>query len=210
LTTTVLCAAGVALAVALLIEGERRRSRWLIWTAKPVASALFVALSVLRLAAGDTYGGWVVTALVLCAVGDLLLLGERTFDGGLVIFLAAHLAYVSAFHGRHPLSAWPLWMAALLVVPIVVVARWLWPHLGRRRLPVLLYMVVVSLMLWAALSTAAAGAVPWFAAVGALAFYLSDLSVARDRFVKRSFANRALGLPPYYLGQVLLALSVGA
>ena len=44
---------------------------------------------------------------------------------------------------------------------------------------------------------------------GALLFYLSDLAVARDRFVVRRFASRAWGLPAYYLAQVLLALTLG-
>ena len=44
---------------------------------------------------------------------------------------------------------------------------------------------------------------------GAASFYFSDLFVARDRFVKTEFANRLLGLPMYYLGQFLLAFSVG-
>jgi hypothetical protein len=41
------------------------------------------------------------------------------------------------------------------------------------------------------------------------AFYLSDLFVARQRFVAPAFANRLYGLPLYYLGQFLLAFSVG-
>jgi uncharacterized membrane protein YhhN len=41
--------------------------------------------------------------------------------------------------------------------------------------------------------------------VGALLFYVSDLAVARNRFVAPGFANRAWGLPAYYAGQMLLA-----
>ena len=48
------------------------------------------------------------------------------------------------------------------------------------------------------------------AAAGAILFYLSDLAVARHRFIHKSFINRALGLPTYYLGQLLLALTIGA
>lgn len=44
---------------------------------------------------------------------------------------------------------------------------------------------------------------------GALLFYLSDIFVARDRFLKTSFLNRLVGLPIYYAGQFLLAFSVG-
>jgi hypothetical protein len=45
--------------------------------------------------------------------------------------------------------------------------------------------------------------------VGALSFYLSDIFVARYRFVKKEFMNRLIGLPLYYTGQFLLAFSVG-
>jgi uncharacterized membrane protein YhhN len=44
--------------------------------------------------------------------------------------------------------------------------------------------------------------------VGASLFYLSDLFVARNRFVKKEYVNRLVGLPLYYTGQYLLALSV--
>ena len=44
---------------------------------------------------------------------------------------------------------------------------------------------------------------------GALAFYLSDLFVARHRFVQQGFSNRLAGLPLYYAGQFCLALSAG-
>jgi len=44
---------------------------------------------------------------------------------------------------------------------------------------------------------------------GASRFYISDLFLARDRFVKKEPANRFIGLPLYYIGQFLLAFSVG-
>lgn len=58
----------------------------------------------------------------------------------------------------------------------------------------------------AAGATAASG--DWHIAAGALAFYLSDLSVARDRFVQPAFVNGLWGLPLYFAGQMLLARSV--
>jgi hypothetical protein len=44
---------------------------------------------------------------------------------------------------------------------------------------------------------------------GAFSFYLSDIFVARQRFVTPSFFNRLAGLPLYYLGQFLLASTPG-
>ena len=47
----------------------------------------------------------------------------------------------------------------------------------------------------------------WLAS-GAVLFFVSDLAVARDKFVGASFVNRAWGLPAYYAGQLLIAWSL--
>ena len=54
---------------------------------------------------------------------------------------------------------------------------------------------------------AAAGRIAAFA--GALLFYISDIFVARQRFLKAEFVNRLIGLPLYYGGQFMLAFSIG-
>ena len=66
----------------------------------------------------------------------------------------------------------------------------------------------ISTMVWGSLSVASAGVLGWTVAFGALLFYLSDLFVARHRFVTTEFLNRGFGLPIYYAGQVLIALSI--
>ena len=70
--------------------------------------------------------------------------------------------------------------------------------------PVLAYMGVITAMVAAAWGAAARDLSAWLV-VAAVAFFLSDLSVARDRFVKKEFANRAWGVPLYYAAQVLFA-----
>jgi len=79
--------------------------------------------------------------------------------------------------------------------------------------PVLAYVLVITLMLsgaWAVFqdSTFSAGGRAFLFA-GALCFYLSDILVARDRFIRAEFSNRLLGLPLYYAGQFLLAFPPG-
>lgn len=55
---------------------------------------------------------------------------------------------------------------------------------------------------------ASSSSMPLTVALGAVAFAVSDISVARDRFVKRAIANKAWGLPLYYTAQLLFAMSV--
>ena len=46
--------------------------------------------------------------------------------------------------------------------------------------------------------------------VAAVSFYLSDLSVARDRFLNAGFGNRLWGLPLYYAAQHVFVASLSA
>jgi uncharacterized membrane protein YhhN len=79
------------------------------------------------------------------------------------------------------------------------------------KIPVLAYIVVISIMVCAACGIAGNPNLPASARAtifaGAILFYLSDLFVARQRFVVNAHANRVVGLPLYYAAQFLLAFS---
>jgi len=95
--------------------------------------------------------------------------------------------------------------AILLAVVLGGVLRWLASSLPADMVwPVRAYMIVIGVMSALACGVTAAGG-PWAVAVGALAFTASDYLVARDRFVRHEFLNRAWGLPLYYGAQLLLA-----
>jgi uncharacterized membrane protein YhhN len=73
--------------------------------------------------------------------------------------------------------------------------------------PVVLYVVVISAMVALAVGAVGRGASPGFL-VAAVAFLVSDIAVARDRFVSEDVLNRIWGLPLYYFAQVLFVLSI--
>jgi len=199
-----------AASVASLLGAIRSQDRTLEVVSKVAASASFVVLGVARWTPENSIGAWLIAGLVLCAAGDVLLLGDRTFDVGLISFLLGHLAYVAGFHTALPLGRWPVLVLVPLALAGAAVLSWLWPRLGRRRVPVAAYVAAITAMVWGGMSSTTASVLPWTAAVGAVLFYLSDLAVARQRFVHASFVNRALGLPLYYAAQILIALTVGA
>jgi len=207
--TAIALAAVMAVAVTVLVAAEWQGRRALVLVAKPVASLAFLLLGWSRFEPGLPYGAWVLVALLLCLVGDLLLMFNRGFLPGLASFLLGHVAYVVAFSALLLPRLWPaVWMLPPLAISTVA-ATWLSPHLGRLRVAVLAYIAVITVMVWGAIAVAAAGPGPWIVAAGAVLFYLSDLAVARDRLVTKAFGSRAWGLPAYYLGQFLLALTVG-
>jgi len=177
--------------------------------AKLAASSGFLLLAWTVGATATMYGRWLLAGLGLSWCGDLLLEGpgDNFFLAGLASFLLAHLAYVAAFAGRgiEPTRA----AAALLIVGSMSwgVAAWLEPWLPPSlAMPVHAYMVVISVMAVTAIGTTGRGA-PLLVPAGALLFYVSDLSVAAGQFMQPDFPNYVWGLPCYYAGQVLLALS---
>jgi uncharacterized membrane protein YhhN len=197
-----------AVAVAGLLWAEYRGSRRGLWLAKPLASLAFIWTGVAAGALDTTYGQLVLAGLVLCLLGDVLLIPlERpaVFRAGVFAFLLGHVAYSAAFVTQ-PLDGFGLAGGAILLAVVVFgVLRWLASSLPADMVwPVRIYMVVIGVMSTLACSVSAAGG-PWAVAVGALAFTASDVSVARDRFVQHEFRNRAWGLPLYYGAQLLIA-----
>ena len=203
-----LATAACIAATAVLVAAEYRQAGRLRAAAKTVASLCFVGVALLLGAPASTYGSLVLLALVLGAIGDVLLLSARAFLAGLGAFLAAHVCFSLAFlHGG---VAWPAVAAGVaLALPFGwVILRWLWPHLaGAFRIAVTAYLVVILLMCALAAGHATAQAA-WAILLAALLFAASDIAVARDKFVAAAFINRAWGLPTYYAAQLMLAWSV--
>ena len=197
--------------LGLLLVAEWRDSQRLRWVVKPVASTGFIAAAWAAGARDAGYGIAVIAGLVLSWWGDVLLIRKGqtwVFQAGIFAFLGGHVAYSVGFGVRG--VDW-LWFAGAVVVLAGVAAgvfRWLWPSVQpHMKVPVVAYIVVISGMVALAVGTVAAHGDPWIL-VGAVMFYLSDLSVARERFVKPGFINRIWGLPAYYVAQLILAWTV--
>ncbi|MDB4969877.1 MAG: YhhN family protein [Myxococcales bacterium] len=205
----VVCTAVTIVGVLALLVAERRGSQAGKWACKPLASAGFLGAA---LAAGvhDGFAAAIVAGLALSLVGDVFLISKdkAAFRAGLVSFLLGHLAFAVAFlfRGVRP-GATALALVALTGAALPI-GRWLLPYVDTKmRVPVIAYVVVISTMVALAAGTVAAHghAILLAAAVG---FFLSDLAVARDRFVAHGFVNRLWGLPLYYGAQLLFAWSL--
>lgn len=198
--------------VALALAGERRGRRTIVLLGKGVASTGFVVLAS-SLAAGvpSPYAGWILAALGLSFAGDLILVSRKGFLAGLFAFLLAHLAYVGAFASRLSLEDWPIAIGVAILLLSLGILALLWRRLGSMKAVVSVYVVAITLMLWGGFSAWWASSIPGTSnvALAAVLFYVSDLFVARQVFVRRSFLNPALGLPLYYVAQYLFASTIG-
>jgi len=199
-------------AVAGLLVAEHRQDLRGRWLTKPLASTCFVVLGWQVGALEQPWGGAMLAGFVGCWWGDVLLIPKdrRAFLAGIVAFALGHVGFAVAFaqRGIDPVRAAA---TAVLLLPLGgVVLRWLWPHVaGVMRVAVPAYVLIICTMV--ALAAGTTGVVGSGSGLGLLLgatlFWLSDLCVARERFVTTGFVNRAVGLPLYYGALVVLALA---
>lgn len=189
-----------------LLVAERKQSQLGSWLTKPVAALGFVLLGLARARYETPYDHALVVGLFLCMGGDVLLIPKHrgAFAAGILSFLLGHVAFVVAFLQLGVSSLVGIGSLCLLILPAVVVLRWLLPHAGSLRAAVVAYVVVITTMVATAFA-AGAQAAPIGVWLGAVMFYFSDLAVARERFVKSSFINRLWGTPLYFSAMLVIA-----
>lgn len=193
--------------VALLMGAEWGQWSRVKGVSKTMAAASFLAFGVsLGMVQQGAGGIALVAGLALSVVGDLCLLStqNRTFKAGILAFLLAHIAYIGLFFsvGIH----W-LWAGAGSVsvgLLALGIGRFLAPFVQHMKHAVNGYIVVISVMVAVAIGMGAhQGSVDRAGLLlSAVAFFLSDLCVARERFVVPSLVNKALGLPLYFGAQL--------
>lgn len=178
--------------------------------AKVIASTSFLIAAYTLGAFESPYGRLIFAGLALSWFGDVFLLSRNKalFLSGLVAFLLAHLTYGTAFL-TSGVDAKTLFVAAgLLLVMAFVVLWWMWSKVpSDMKGPVLAYICVISAMVMFA-AGAYGSEQRYEVLAGAILFYVSDIFVARDRFVSPGILNSVLGLPLYYAAQLFLAYSV--
>ena len=94
----------------------------------------------------------------------------------------------------------------------VKTTRGIWPHLSdtlKKLVPI--YVAVITVMVIGAIAIMSHGSWPgryrlWW---GAILFFVSDVSVARD-LADEDATNRIWGLPCYYAGQMFIAWSLAS
>lgn len=206
----------LALVVVALLRAEIAGAREQVYFFKPLATILIIT-SVLLTAPrpAPAYRTLIATGLTFSLVGDvLLMLPANLFAAGLGAFLVAHLCYISAFatHGggkessRVALLPFAAFAAAMLL--------YLWPALGALRIPVLLYIGVITTMAWQGwarflrVRDAGSGRAAW----GALFFLVSDSVLAVNKFLGPLGDRAAVtiaSLGTYFVAQWFIASSVG-
>ncbi len=181
-------------------------------------ATMLTVLAWIYLATG--WGGamlWFTIGALLCLVGDIfLMLPRSSFIFGILAFLLGQMCYVIGFNTNPPyVSLWGIFIIILLGVYV----GWLYPRIvggllehgeAKLRIPVLVYSIGISAMVYSALMTWTRPGWSRMAALvasaGALLFYASDSILAWDRFLNPLPHGRLANMITYHLGQIGIIL----
>lgn len=206
LTCLVVC----AWATLFQVVAEALHAKLARAVTKVLASSAFVAAALVGGSWVGPIGRWMTLALLLSWLGDVLLLSheKRPFLAGIGAFLLAHLAFAGAFIGVGVDVATTA-KAAIPMLGLGAAVFWvLRERAGTLAGPVLAYILAIVVMV--SLSFGAADASHrWDLPIAATLFFISDLCVARDRFVRPQWGNKVIGLPLYYGAQIMFAAAAG-
>jgi uncharacterized membrane protein YhhN len=212
------------LILALLFAGLEALAIWKGWQrveyiAKPaVILSLIAALFFGTGLQGSAF--WFGVGLFFSLLGDIILLfpSEKMFLAGLIPFLITHICYLFGF--RQQLFAPSAWSLVLVFVILLNAVRLLRRIVGAMRArslnrlvyPVIVYGLVISLMLFAAMSTLSDHdwdtVAAFMVSIGAFLFWLSDLMLAWNKFVSPLKAGRLAIAAAYHVGQICLIAGV--
>jgi uncharacterized membrane protein YhhN len=163
---------------------------------------------------------WFGLGILFSLLGDVLLMisVDRMFIFGLGAFLLAHVFYIMGFQEQFTTaSAGSLLLIVILTVSGVRVMRRIVGSIrakGQNRLvmPVIVYSSVITIMLFAAMTTifdpAWTTRAAFLTSLGAFLFYASDIVLAWNKFVTPIKNGRLINIALYHLGQIGLIAGI--
>jgi uncharacterized membrane protein YhhN len=161
------------------------------WYMKPVL--LPILLMAVALSESFSSKKILLTALTFSWIGDIILLftdkGELYFIFGLVAFLLSHVVYIVLFskqqNTRNNEKKELFWLGSLAILAyFFIMIDTLFPKLGPLKIPVIVYAVVITTMLFFAFKGSLKWATPAnnYILMGAIVFVSSDSILAFNKF----------------------------
>ena len=179
---------------------ERKQVRYVT---KPATLAFLIGVAIALTPFDSRVRTWMVVGLVLSLAGDIfLMLDEKWFVAGLVSFLLGHIAYIVGLQLAPTSLGWTLVGLAVVAAAIATVGRRvvLGVRAGDHKEmvgPVIAYLLVISAMVVSAFGTAGLWAI-----AGAMLFYVSDATLAWNRFLEQRRFGPLAVMVTYHLGQI--------
>jgi uncharacterized membrane protein YhhN len=163
------------------------------WYMKPILLPILLAAVAVAVSENFATKKILLTALTFSWIGDIILLfadkGELYFIFGLVAFLLSHVVYIVLFSKQQTTrtnnNKVVFWLGILAILAyFFIMIDTLFPKLGVLKIPVLVYAVVITTMLFFAFKGSLKWAIPAnnYILIGAIVFVSSDSILAFNKF----------------------------
>ena len=176
-----------------------------------VTKPLLIPLLSLGVLLGKTnYPKSIIGALLFSWIGDIFLLFDNYFVPGLISFLTAHIFYIHAFvrlSNKESNKVPFIFITSLFVITyLTAFLALIKGSLGDMMIPVFVYGIVISVMLWVALNrkNKTSSKSFYITAVGACLFVLSDSLIAWNMFHSTIMYADFLIMVTYLSAQVMI------
>lgn len=207
--------------MALFIKKEHEEKYVPAVILKGCASLCFVILGVIgcRVCGDSALAKLIIIGLVIGCVADIMLnlrylskeKGQLIFIIGTLIFLSGHIIYLCALIPASP-APWLVFGIAVVLTALTMV--WIFSRISAKKsLKIVGIFYVGAVMTMACMAVgnmiASFNAHTLVFAIGALLFLVSDVVLILNTFGgKTKFSLRVTNLSLYYLGQIMIALSL--
>jgi len=217
--TPIIIAVALALWLPFYISTEYRLEKSKFIYIKMVASLLFLSIAVsafVILKPSADYAAWIIAALAFGMIGDGLLVYReklKLFILGLTAFLIGQIFYGVTFLRFVGF----MWIDVVFYVALVLAALFVYTkvklNLGKMKIPVLAYVLIISFMFVMAISSLYKCGFDTLTSAlissGAVLFLASDVVLAFVVFADKPHKSlRAINLALYYAAQMILALTL--
>ncbi|MBN1532629.1 MAG: lysoplasmalogenase [Spirochaetes bacterium] len=173
-----------------------------------VASVGLLAIGMYGISA---YRALILMGIMCALVADTMLMVVEVdlLRFGILYFLVGHFFYIGAFSLDFTFAGWNAVAALLIALTAAIFFLKVRGSTGSMTIPVAVYLVVLSCMLFLAISGLNRGIEHnrVFGALGALLFAMSDVVLAVNAFVKKIPHSTVITWSMYAPAQMLLALS---
>jgi uncharacterized membrane protein YhhN len=201
----------IAISAFFAIYSKYKGHKVIFYAFKPLTMVLVVSLAWERTTASPSvYSYLVLSGLCLSLLGDIFIMlpGSKFFKPGLMSFLAAYILYILAFSRNIRIVSY---LPVFIILAVgAVVYLYLYSRLNKMRIPVLIYVSVVSLVGWLAINRHL-----WFVdqmsllvMIGGILLVFSEMIWGINKFRKQFWLAEILILGTYFPAQLLFALSV--
>lgn len=175
---------------------------------KPLTTIIIILIPLLHKSHPLKYANYIILSLIFCLLGDTLLLNDSYFIFGLVSFLIAHILFTASFITLSKFKFYPLPIVILLFLGGAYYI-YLYSSLKALAIPVFIYFLFITLMSWQGIALYI-----WkkkqsflFIAIAVILFFISDATLALNKFKFPFEASRIIVLSTYWISILLLANS---